>query len=453
MKERKLITRVLLLLLALVTVFTMAACNQGDGEQKEPTGNGTTQGTQNGSNGTGSQPTGDTTTDPADEGPVLPDKDYSGTEFKILSRNCQEYLNDLYIEEQSDPTSVERALYARLVNITDAYGVVFSMDKREPYNEMPQLTSNVSKTGTDVYDVVIQHAQRSVDMMTNNSLYNLKDLPYNDFSAEWWNQDAVNELSTTHGNLYLTTGDISYMSVGAAFVMFFNKDIVESVPELDMPYQAVYDDEWTFEVFETYVTTLYSNMNGSKTDDIATGSFGYATWIWNGPQQMLYTTGEKTLRVRDDKRQVGLTSSNVNWAAENYRELVKTSGTAYFESNKASDEALTNAFISGRVAFYDANLVDASLFKGTELNFGVLPWPKYDDDVEGFHSALDAGCNLYSVLRNTTDANAERISIILEALAYDGYKNVMPLYFDTILSYQYLKDEESVDMLHIIRDS
>jgi hypothetical protein len=134
------------------------------------------------------------------------------------------------------------------------------------------------------------------------------------------------------------------------------------------------------------------------------------------------------------------------------RELLFDSGVAYL--HRADDYSkLRNAFMGDKVAFFDDNIHAASVFKGSDLNFGLLPWPKYNDEVEEYYSAVDAGTQIYGVLRNTSDENAIKVSVILEELAYLGHRDIMPFYYETILSYQSLKDEDSINMMGIVHDN
>ena len=246
-------------------------------------------------------------------------------------------------------------------------------------------------------------------------------------------------------------GDISYYSVGSAFVMFFNKDIIEDVPSLTSPYQLVYNDEWTFDVFEEYVITTASNLDGDGTGDITTDSFGYGTQIWRGPVQALYSTGYRGMVRKGDGWKITVNNDTTNRAVNDMRELLWSSGVAYLdETGEYLD--LKSAFSSNRVTFFDNHLHSASIFKATDVNFGILPWPMYGD-AEEYYSCVDAGTQIYAVLRNTSDSNAVKVSTILEELAYRGYKDIMPFYYETILSYQYLKDEDSIKMMEIVHDN
>ena len=447
--NNKLLMRAILLVLALVTVFSLAACNQPSGNET-PTEAPTTPGE------TPTTPD-ETPTTPVDENaPELPTDTYGNTEFKVYMRamadDAVDYSQELYVGDtlSSSPTAIERAVYERMTLISETYQIIFSVQTRDVKLDVNVVDSS-SKTGTDVYDLLVDHGRYMFSFANKNQLLDYAKLPYVDTNQPWWNQEANQAFRTAGGKLFTMTGDISYLSVGSAFAMFFNKDIISDIG-MDSPYEKVYADEWTFEVFEEYVTTADSNMDGDGSGELATDSFGYGTAWWRGPVQALYSTGERVLIRKNDEWKFTIDKDITNRMFFDYRDLIFNSGVAYLM--RADDYTqLKQAFMGDQVAFFDDNLHAASAFKGSDLNFGLLPWPKYDDDVENYYSAVDAGTNLYGVLRNTSEANAKRISVVLESLAYYGSRDVMPFYYDTILSYQYLKDDDSIEMLHIIHDN
>ena len=44
-------------------------------------------------------------------------------------------------------------------------------------------------------------------------------------------------------------------------------------------------------------------------------------------------------------------------------------------------------------------------------DFGIIPWPKYDETIENYYANVDAGCNLYIV--PVTNPDPEQASVIL----------------------------------------
>ena len=59
-------------------------------------------------------------------------------------------------------------------------------------------------------------------------------------------------------------------------------------------------------------------------------------------------------------------------------------------------------------------------------------------------------CGLLTAPVTTTSENAERIAVILEALAAESRGLLIPAYYDITLKTKYVRDAESVEMLDII---
>ena len=436
--------RALLLLLALLTVIPLAAC------QEAPTPQETDPVTDPVETDPATDPaeTDPTETEPAEDGPALPNKNYGNKEFLIVIRDDHRMLGELYVESLgSTPTSVERAVYQRLSDISTEFGVIF--DTHIVSSSTADVSANV-KTGQDVYDLVVDSARTTFTNAAAGYYYDWKDLPYVDLEADWWSQDAHQQFVTPGGKLFVAIGDISYMSVGSAHALWFNKDLVADVDGLASPYDVVREKNWTFDVFEEYVVTLNSNLSGGDGSGTISGdTFGYSGYGWGVGIQMLYSTGCKILEWKNDDWSFPLKKDIASEALFDLRELLYNSGSAILSSHGPGK----TAFADRRVAFIDGEVNDATEFAGLDLNYGILPFPMYRKSVREYYTIVDGGTNLYGVMRNTSEENAERISVVVEALAYKGHEDVLPLYYDTVLSYQALKDEDSIEMLHIIHDS
>ena len=444
---KKLIFRALLLLLVLLTVIPLASC------QEAPTPQETDPVTGPADTDPATDPEGtDPETDPeaGKDGPTLPEKNYGGEEFTILMRALEEYTEDIYVESiGANSTSLERAVYQRLKDLAYHYNLIIDpVIKERPRDEVPAA----AKSGTDGYDLVIEHAGFTLSCAASGYYYDWNDLPYVNLEADWWNHDAAETMSTPGGKLYTMVGDISYMSVGASVCMFFNKGLLGDVEDLESPYDLVRSNEWLFDKFEEYVITMDANMDGDGTGTLETDSFGYGTGWWAGPSQLLHSTGYRTIAWKNEDWKFPLDNDTTTEAVFDMRDLLWNSGACYAIDTQEFD-ALIKPFTEGRLAFTDGRVAHARKFAGEDLSYGILPWPKYNKKVKEYYATVDGGTNLFSVMRNTSAENAERISIVLEFLAYEGYDKVVPLYYETVLSYQYLKDEDSIEMLRIIHDN
>jgi len=88
--------------------------------------------------------------------------------------------------------------------------------------------------------------------------------------------------------------------------------------------------------------------------------------------------------------------------------------------------------------------------RNTDVNFGIVPLPKFDEAQENYMSMLSSQILLIS---NVDDAELEFIGTITEALSYESWKHVTPAVYESIFENKYLRDATSYEMYQQIRDS
>ncbi|MBQ1230204.1 MAG: hypothetical protein IIW36_04685 [Clostridia bacterium] len=453
-------TKILALLLAALMLFSMVACTTNptdDPETKPSSGNTETDPS------TGDTPadTGDKETNPEETDPVVVNPlekipagtNFGNEEFTIWMRSGR-YIEAIGANKiESTATSLERAIYERTMNIQSQYGVILDL---KAVSSIGNDLAAQAKVGTDPFEFGGDHGRYGWAYAINDYLYLWNDLEYVDLSADYWAQDAVEEWSTPGGNVYLLTGDLTHWNIGSAFVMFFNQDVFDLVDGLTSPYDLVRDGKWFYSTFEEYATTLYSNMDTDGSGDIASDSFGYATGLYRGPISIIPSTGIKLIEKDENSAtgyKINASKDKVVTAVGDLAEFLLNSGVCkYYPSSPAYGDMET-AFMANRIAFLDQEVSTAQKFTQKGTNFGIVPWPKFDKRVDGYKSNVNAGCDAFFVPKNTSSENAKRISVVLEALAYYGQRDVLSLYYDTILSYQYMRNEESIEMLGIVKEN
>jgi hypothetical protein len=98
---------------------------------------------------------------------------------------------------------------------------------------------------------------------------------------------------------------------------------------------------------------------------------------------------------------------------------------------------------SGRVLLTEYDLVDCGELRQIEAEYMILPLPKYDETQPDYRSVSMTGP--LCVPRYAEDERAEMAGIIMEAMAADGYRNIIPLYYNVVLKAKYAQDEESIN--------
>lgn len=234
--------------LLLAMALSVASCGGGNGD----TNNDTT-----------TSAGGDTTTAaPEDTSPKLelPDKNFGGTEFTILSSDLNSYEYDA--EEQTGDI-VEDSIYKRNRTVEELLGVNFNIisqpgdwPARDTFNG---LIKNSVLAGDGEYDLISGVAVIVMQLSTEGYFVNANNLKYIDFDNPWWVQ-GMNDNLAIDGKLYGFIGDASLSLYKDLSVLYFNKKILTDY-NLENPYQYVYDDNWNIETFGGMLKDVSTDLN------------------------------------------------------------------------------------------------------------------------------------------------------------------------------------------------
>lgn len=108
-------------------------------------------------------------------------------------------------------------------------------------------------------------------------------------------------------------------------------------------------------------------------------------------------------------------------------------------------------FRNGQGLFYTAYLGRSEKLRDMSDDFGIIPYPKYDEKQENYHSTALDGFSLFVLPIDAEDK--EMSAIITEALCAESYKRVVPVFYDTVLKIKMARDDVSSQMIDLIRDN
>jgi hypothetical protein len=103
-------------------------------------------------------------------------------------------------------------------------------------------------------------------------------------------------------------------------------------------------------------------------------------------------------------------------------------------------------FPADKALFGTITLGDTLLFKSMESDYGILPMPKWDEQQTRYYTMIDGHGPLIAIPTTSAD-NDDMIGTIMEALAAESYKQVIPAYYEIAFKNKQLRDEESIQML------
>ena len=375
-----------------------------------------------------------------------------GGDFNILVAGNWAW-ND-YESDGTDGTVVDSAIFRRNKYMLDTYGVDVKNEDIVEYSTamgsgngyMRLYTGYMS--GTNEFDAAMIGTYDVATLAYSSVLEDLHEVPYVDLSKDYWDQKA-NEDLTIGGRMFYTTGEISLSDNRSTNVLFFNKEMIKSYG-LDNPYELVRNDEWTFDKFASMVKTVGEDIdqncfgllsaNDDKLAMLAAARERIAT-IGEDGNIALTLYNERTVSIYDKYLALcGDYSHTFNWQFD-YR--TGKSGLV------ASNEERVAMMNSNRALFYPHMMFYMDYLRDIETDFGILPFPKFDETQEEYGHAVSAWHSEFlCVPRGVADLS--RTGLVLEVLAYQGKKLLTPAYYEKTLVGQYTRDEESADMLDII---
>ena len=369
----------------------------------------------------------------------LPDMDFEGYNFRILMH----FEDEGWYAEEEIGEPLNDAVYLRIKIVEDRFNVNISLV------EMPgwgPLGVKSILAGDDAFDILASHGIIAYQYVGRNVVSDwISNMPYNDLNAVWWNQTVVNEHSF-FGKLYGVTGDISYSALHNTFCLYFNKNIFQDLG-IEYPYNDVINGKWTLDKFMSVVREGTADLNGDGAITPDADRYGLTVNNkWAFPITVLYIGGDKI--IKKDAGGLPVLSVFNERTVDIYDKFFSmlSDKIAHLEVFESPDEL----FMKGRALFADEGMKGAVRFRAMEDEIGIVPMPKYNEQTPKYYSLMEAGTEIVTVPITTADYN--RTSIIVEALAAEGYKKITPTYYELVLKTKLARDDESAGMLDYIRD-
>ena len=394
--------------------------------------------------------------------PAVPQSlDISG-DFNILVAGNMT-RNDFEADEEAS-TTVEVAIFRRNEAIRQVYGVNVTNEDITKFNSAPatgsgtgfQAIYNDYMSGTSRFDAAMIGTYDVATLAYNGLLWDLNGLEYVDLSKEYWDQKANEDLSI-NGKVFYTTGDISIVDNIYTHALIFNKDIVEDYG-LDDPYELVRNDQWTLEKFSSLVKQVGQDVDQNG---VYNEKDMYGLLTFKDPTlAILAGAGEKVASVNDNGEiQLTFYNERVVNLYDQFEDLLYDQAhvfnyqydnvTGKQASQSVWDTNRDAIFNENRAAFYFNPLSVVERHRDSEVDFGILPYPKFDATQEEYgHNVSAFHTQFLSV--PLMAQNPTRSGAVVEILSYYGKEYLTPAYYEKTLYGQYVRDEESTEMLDII---
>ncbi len=392
-------------------------------------------------------------------GIVPEDVDFGGEEFTILCRESNSWRDwefEIHADEE-ETDIVNQAVYDRNLAVSEGLGVEIKVIAIPGHWTDAETFTNTFRTsilaGDGAFDIIAgQHG--FMTNLANVDLYmNMYDLPYvqDDLNSPYFYQDIVNEL-TVNNTLHYLIGDYTITYMDDTLVMYFNKQIAENENLGDI-YQVVRDGDWTIDKCIEMAKGVYNDLdgNGWKGEQ---DRFGFIVDYSNTPDT-LFSWFDMQITKKDESGNiiVDMDTGKVVSVLEKLIAFYDTDDVFTYQSGAEQtpeDRPFNTIFTEDRALFYPDILVTAKTYRGMETDFGILPLPKWDTNQEKYYTQAQAGNSVIVVPIDIT--NIDKVGAVLDALFSTSKELVIPAYYDKALKSKFARDNESGEMLDIIRE-
>ena len=448
MKKLKAILAVLLILAFVLPLF--AACGEKDQQTDKPAQTDKPKSTA-GEENDGTE--GKTETDDDEEWPIEV-VDMGEKTFTILTAGWGgdgNLTKDIGAEEITDDP-IEDAAYDRRIKLEEMYNCkIVQVNFGENDTAVNNYIDSVM-AGTGDYDFAVTNCTNFEVLLTSSCLLDLEDMPYVDMDKPYW-QKRFYESMAILGRHYAAIGDITKRRMEAVQLLCFNKDIIQEY-NLESPYDLVENQEWTYDKMHEMAKKVAKDLNTDgkmeRMDDMWGINYTGDTimGIINSVGVNLAELDEEGIPQLTVTNQTNL--DKLMRIFENMRDNTYCIDTLFMSGGGTSGIPDAQIFGESRCLFLACAAHNATQLREIDVNFGVIPYPKWDLAQETY--LPHTGGNYHPVLSvPKTNDDLENTGLILEAMSYEGMRTIIPAFYEGLLKIKAAgRDDESADMIDYI---
>ncbi|MBQ8396588.1 MAG: extracellular solute-binding protein [Clostridia bacterium] len=433
--------RVLAALAALLMTAPLAACAGDNAGTTDTTASAVTTAAPTSNEQAETQP-------PVDENGFLLDNlpadlSYGGATLTVLADEGQKKQ---YFAEDLTGDIVNDALYERERTVEERLGVNlewnFIKGAWANRDSFAQTVEQSVQAGSQDYDLVVAYNLTPPVLAVKGVLENLNDMKYIEVDQPWWPQTYV-EQALYDDKLYCLAESSSRGVLRNMPAVFYNKELTEQYGMNDL-LQVALDGDWTLDKLGELIKGTYRDLNGNNTVD-AEDQFGLSVGAVAWLDAFFYGSGLTITKVNEQGNpELTLGDEKVQTYIDKILPFLNESPDVY-----PLDAKQYQMFKSGRAVFYVSTIAITDQLRDVDINYGVMPMPKFDANQEAYHTTMSNTHDVWCIPIN--GKNTEAAGAALEALASGSYRQVYPAYYETALKVKYAPDDQIAQVYDMIR--
>ena len=389
----------------------------------------------------------ETTKDPGYVCDLPDDLKFDGETFTFAIYENANTNNHMLVDEE-DGDTMNDAIYKRKRMTEERFGI--TLDELV-YDDSGAKFRAPIMAGDNSYDIGNIRCTDALTFWQDGIITPVSELPYVDIDKSYWNR-SFNDSLTLCGQQYIAIGDMLTSTHDLTYALAFYKKLADNYNIGDI-YSLVKDGKWTFDQMLAMMKTATGDANGdTKMDE--NDNYGYCAHPKNVLPSFWIAAGEMSVKKdEDDRPYLAMGEERFTNVFNKVYDITYGAGTYYKPTNGDMNDvtdAQRKLFTDNQLLFMDCSFFYAQLLRSMETDFGIIPYPKYNEDQDRYYSRV----SYYNapVIPISND-RPELVGAVLEYFNYASSETVIPAYYDTVLHGKVVRDEESREMLDIIFNS
>ena len=436
-----------LLLMALLCLSVLAACQNGD--QSESSAQVESKPDES------SKAAADANSEWKDEKgnwkPKQAVKDLSDKTFRIIVRgkSAGTYQSDDFTfgEDNDDGLygdNLDNAVKDRNNMVEQIYHVTLEVDKND---SITSVVRNDIESMTGDYDAIMPTMNVLADLASEDGLVDLTTIADFDINAPWYDKNATEAFSIRNA-VYFTTGDITILNKVCSPSMLFNKDMI-GVYNLESPYDLVRSKEWTFDK----MISMAKSVASIDPNDVDKSTYGMVA-SYTDPFNFLGGSGEKIVsKDSNDLPYLSIGSTRSISIAQKILDEYANADQWLIYAQECPDPIWVTSlavFAEGHALFRpSAFSAITKLRKNSSATFGIVPLPLMDETQDEYVSYCGTG-EVAGIAIPVSAPDYEFSAYMIDAYSAYAKTYITHAYTDINLYQRDAYDAESEEMLDII---
>ena len=372
----------------------------------------------------------------------VPKRDYENAIFRVL---CSTEMDPFFDDEKAYIDKVKEAVLRRNEMTCSLYNVdVRYTSMSGNYAGADAFAAKIRAIcngGDDAYDLVLPQARFGVPLGLEGLYYDFSESESLQWEQPWYYQN-INENCTVMEQTYYLASAYLIDKIFAAEVVLYNVDLGNRYGiSVDTLYDAVRNGTWTIGMLRDCAAEVPVSADSSE----------QAVWgcVMGGHGVRALLVGCDTPFVTKEDGRLKVTYYNDHLVAAYDLVNAFVNQSPYVGCDDT--DALLQCFINGSSLFavtYLGMMGEESNLT-SEVDFSILPIPKFSEN----QTAYITDVQRWEMVSVPVTAEAERACLVLDALSYYSYTELLPTYWSYVVGTKLTRDPRVKEIVETIRAS